>query len=106
QGAGVVKALHPFCKLSGKHRTFLEVHLAKSRRIGRLFSSLVPHIVSTSFLSHDPIVQWLKSHDNYGYPGPLLLSPGRAIGLRLVPTVRDLRFMWEEMPQQLLDEQA
>jgi hypothetical protein len=36
----------------------------------------------------------------------LLLSPGRAIGLRLVPTVRDLRFTWEEMPQQLLDEQA
>ena len=29
-----------------------------------------------------------------------------AIGLRMVPTVRDLRFAWEEMPQQLLDEQA
>ena len=38
--------------------------------------------------------------------GPLLLSPGRAVGLRLVPMVRDLRFAWEEMPQQLLDEQA
>jgi hypothetical protein len=36
----------------------------------------------------------------------LLLSPGRAIGLRLVPMERDLRFAWEEMPQQLLDEQA
>ena len=35
QGAGVVKALHPFCKLGGKHRTFIEVHLAKSRRVGR-----------------------------------------------------------------------
>ena len=34
QGAGTVKALHPFCKLGGRHRTFLEVHLAKSRRIG------------------------------------------------------------------------
>ena len=32
QGAGVVKALHPFCKLGGKHRTFIEVHLAKSRQ--------------------------------------------------------------------------
>ena len=29
QGAGVVKALSPFCRLAGKHRTFLEVHLAK-----------------------------------------------------------------------------
>ncbi len=27
-GAGVVKALHPFCKLDGAHRTFAEVHLA------------------------------------------------------------------------------
>jgi hypothetical protein len=44
--------------------------------------------------------------NNYGYQGPLFLSPGKAVGLRLVPTVRDLRFAWEEMPQQLLDEQA
>jgi hypothetical protein len=28
------------------------------------------------------------------------------VGLRLVPMARDLRFVWEEMPQQLLDEQA
>lgn len=106
QGAGVVKALHPFCKLAGRHRTFLEVHLAKSRRIGRLSGTSVPHIISTSYLSHDPIARWLKQHHNYGYPGALLPSPGRAIGLRLIPMVRDLRFLWEEMPQQLLDEQA
>ncbi|MEZ4560085.1 MAG: hypothetical protein R2854_27195 [Caldilineaceae bacterium] len=36
----------------------------------------------------------------------MLLSPGRVIGLRLVPMARDLRFAWEEMPQQQLDEQA
>ena len=36
QGAGVVKALHPFCKLDGKHRTFIETHLAKSRRTAAL----------------------------------------------------------------------
>ena len=42
----------------------------------------------------------------YGYRGPLHLSPGRAVGLRMVPMARDLRFAWEEMPQQLLDEQA
>ena len=35
QGAGVVKALHPFCKLGGRHRTFIETHLAKSRRMSR-----------------------------------------------------------------------
>ena len=49
---------------------------------------------------------YLRRENNYGYPGPLLLSPGRAIGLRLVPMERDLRFAWEEMPQQLLDEQT
>ena len=106
QGAGVVKALHPFCKLGRRHRTFIEVHLAKSRRIGRMCGLAVPHIFSTSYISHRPIEEWLAREHNYNFPGPLLLSPGRAIGLRLVPTVRDLRFMWEEMPQQLLDEQA
>jgi hypothetical protein len=43
--------------------------------------------------------------NNYGYAGTLFLSPGCSIGLRLVPMVRDLRFAWEEMPQQELDEQ-
>ncbi len=35
KGAGVVKALNPFCKLGGRHRSFVEVHLAKSLRVGR-----------------------------------------------------------------------
>jgi hypothetical protein len=106
QGAGVVKALHPFCKLGGRHRSFLEVHLAKSRCIGRLVGNPLPHIVTTSYLTHEPIQAFLTSQQSYHYPGPLVLSPGRAVGLRLVPMTRDLRFAWEEMPQQLLDEQA
>ena len=106
QGAGVVKALHPFCKLGGKHRTFIETHLAKSRRAGRQAGVMPPHLFTTSFLTHEPIAEFLAREKQYGYEGPLLLSPGRAIGLRMVPTVRDLRFLWEEMPQQLLDEQA
>ncbi len=48
---------------------------------------------------------FLKAEMNYGYSGPLLLSPGRFVGLRLIPMARDLRFAWEEMPQQMLDEQ-
>jgi hypothetical protein len=48
----------------------------------------------------------LARQKNYGYAGLVVLSPGRAIGLRLVPMERDLRFLWEEMPQQILDEQA
>ncbi len=106
QGAGVVKALHPFAKLGGRHRTFVEVHLAKSRRIGRRCGTLLPHIFTTSYLTHAPIASFLQAERNYGYEGPLLLSEGRAIGLRMIPMVRDLRFAWEEVPQQLLDEQA
>jgi hypothetical protein len=105
QGAGTVKALNPFCKLSDGHRTFLEVHLAKSRRIGLMAGNPVPHIFSTSYLTHGPIERFLALQRNYAYPGPLLLSPSRAVGLRMIPMVRDLRFAWEEMPQQLLDEQ-
>ncbi len=106
QGAGVVKALHPFCKLGGRHRSFLEVHLAKSRRIGQLCGTPLPHVITTSYLTHPPIEAFLANQGNYGYNGPLFLSTGRAVGLRLVPMTRDLRFAWEEMPQQLLDEQA
>ncbi len=54
-GAGVVKALNPFCRLGGRHRNFLEVHLAKSRRTGRLSGTLPPHIITTSYLTHAPI---------------------------------------------------
>jgi galactokinase/mevalonate kinase-like predicted kinase len=105
QGAGVVKALHPFCKLGGRHRTFIETHLAKSRRVSREFDNWLPHIFTTSYLSHQPTADFLARTGNYGYEGAVLLSPGKSIGLRLAPMERDLRFAWEEMPQQLLDEQ-
>lgn len=106
KGAGVVKALSPFCRLEGKHRTFLEVHLAKSRRTSRRYGHAVPHVVTTSYLTHEPTEQHLTNEQNYGYAGPLYLSRGRAVGLRLVPMVRDLRFAWEETSQQVLDAQA
>ena len=106
RGAGVVKALNPFAKLGGRHRNFIEVHLAKSRRANRLWRTAVPHVLTTSYLTHAPIEAWLHAENDYGYSGPLVLSQGRAIGLRMVPPSRDLRFAWEEMPQQLLDEQA
>ena len=105
QGAGTVKALHPFCKFGGRHRTFLEVHLAKSRRIGRVGGVPLPHIFTTSYISHQPTEAFLAREKFYGYSGPLLLSEGRTVGLRLIPMERDLRFSWEEMPQQMLDEQ-
>jgi len=105
QGAGVIKALHPFCRLGGRHRSFVETHLAKSRHTNRLVGTELPHVFTTSYFSHQAIARFLAAHDNFGYSGPLLLSAGKSIGLRLIPTARDLRFAWEEMPQQMLDVQ-
>jgi hypothetical protein len=106
QGAGVVKALNPFARLGGRHRSFIEVHLAKSQRTAQQAGAPVPHVITTSYLTHGPIAAHLAEQGNYGYNGPLYLSQGRAVGLRMVPMARDLRFAWEELSQQLLDEQA
>jgi hypothetical protein len=106
EGAGVVKALHPFSALGGQHRNFLEVHLAKSRKTGVDHGIMPAHIITTSYLTHEPIRAQLDVRDQYGYAGPLKLSYGNSIGLRMIPMVRDLRFAWEEMPQQMLDERA
>ena len=105
QGAGVVKSLHPFCKLGGRHRTFLEVHLAKSQKTASEARMPVPHVFTTSFLTHGPLSAFLANAGNYGYSGPVIVSKGQSVGLRLSPPARDLRFAWEEMPQQTLDEQ-
>ncbi len=102
RGAGVVKALNPFAKLNGRFRTFVEIHLAKSSRTAALWSQTVPHAITTSYLTQQPIEDYLRAATNYGYQGPLYLSPGRAVGLRMVPMARDLRFVWEELPQQAL----
>ncbi len=104
-GAGVVKAANPFVQMKGRHRSFLEIHLAKSRAITAAFRRPVPHVVTTSYLTHGAVEKHLWLTDQYGYDGPLYLSPGRSIGQRLIPMVRDLQFLWEEMPQETLDEQ-
>ena len=106
EGAGVVKALHPFRRFNGEHRSFLEVHLAKSRKVGRDLGGYMPHIFTTGYLTHQPIKSFLQMNDDFRYEGTVLLSPGRSVGLRMIPMVRDLKFAWEEMPQQKLDEQA
>jgi hypothetical protein len=105
KGAGVVKSLNPFAKIRGRHRNFIETHLAKTSKISELSGQDIPHIFTTSYLTSDAISKALIRENNYGYPGSEYLSQGRVIGLRLIPMARDLRFEWEEMPQQLLDEQ-
>ena len=105
QGAGTVKALHPFAKLGGHHRSFIETHLAKSRATGLLCGVPVTHLFTTSHHTHAPIEDILRAENNYDYTGRVVLSPGRSVGLRMVPMARDLRFAYEEMPHQQLDPQ-
>jgi hypothetical protein len=104
-GAGVVKGLHPFHRFQGQHRSFVEVHLAKSRKTSRRFEAAVPHVFTTGYLTHAPIESFLRDHHDFGCSGKVILSPGMSVGLRMIPTVRDLIYYWEEMPHQVLDEQ-
>jgi len=103
-GAGVVKAINPFVPLLGRHRSFLEVHLAKTRASQQKFGAKIPHVVTTSYLTHAAIERHLARTSNYGFDGPLLLSRGQSIGQRLVPMARDLTFLWEEQAHETLDE--
>ncbi len=105
QGAGTVKALHPFAKLGGRHRSFIETHLAKSAATGKLSGAPVTHVFTTSYLTHGATEAALSAEKNFRYGGRVMLSAGRSIGLRMVPTARDLRFAFEEMPHQQLDPQ-
>jgi galactokinase/mevalonate kinase-like predicted kinase len=103
-GAGVIKAINPFVLLGGRHRSFLEIHVAKTRLVAERYGANLAHIVSTSYSTHKPIEKHIALNNGYGYAGPLVLSPGRSIGQRLIPMARDLMFLWEEMPQEMLDE--
>ena len=104
-GAGVVKGLHPFCKFRERHRSFIELHLAKTRLTAEHYHAAVPHVFTTGYLTHQPIADHLTANQNYGYQGPVYLSQGKSVGLRTIPTVRDLQFFWQETSHQVLDEQ-
>jgi len=103
KGAGVVKSLHPFVKFAGKHRNFIEVHLAKTAYSNALYNTQLQHVFTSSYLTHKAIKSFII---NNKLQNNTLISEGKVIGLRLIPMERDLRFMWEEMQQKVLDVQA
>jgi galactokinase/mevalonate kinase-like predicted kinase len=103
-GAGVVKAVNPFVMLEGMHRSFLEIHLAKTSRTQSLYRTTIPHVVTTSYLTHAAIERHLGRTRNYNHSGPVHLSRGRSIGQRLIPMARDLTFLWDEGAHETLDE--
>lgn len=103
RGAGVVKALNPFWPRDGAWRSFLDVHEAKGRRAARRWGIAPVQAITTSWLTHEPIAAWCRREAG---PTTPLLSPGRGVGLRMVPTARDLNFLWHETGRQLQDEQV
>ncbi|MEM0927097.1 MAG: UTP--glucose-1-phosphate uridylyltransferase, partial [Planctomycetota bacterium] len=105
EGAGVCKALHPFNRFAGRHRSFLEVHLAKNRRVRRQFETDVPHVFTTSYLTDQAIREHLDQNDQFGFGSSVHVSTGTSVGLRMVPTIRDLHFLWQETAEQVLDQQ-
>jgi len=105
-GAAVVKLINPFVVMRGKHRSFAEVHLGKSWEVMHKYKQPVQQVFTTSFLTHEPTQTEFEITRNYGYEGPVYLSRGQSIGQRIYPLERDLRFLWEELSQQKLDEQA
>jgi hypothetical protein len=102
KGAGVVKALHPFHRAGGRYVNFLDIHGAKTRHAQQQAGAAIPHVITTSYLTHGPIAAYSETQPK---DWALHLSQGRSIGLRMIPTLADLRYLWETLPQQQLDEQ-
>ena len=74
KGAGVVKALQPVLQ-AGRPPPHASSRCTWPRAAAssRLCGAAVPHVITTSYLTHDAdrAASW-RAERNYGYPGPLL----------------------------------
>ncbi len=103
-GAAVVKAINPFVKIKGGYRSFIEMHLAKSGKTGDISGTQIQHVFTTSYLTHGAILDFLDNLNYFGCSDRIYFSPSKSIGHRVYPTERDLRFYWEELLQQKMDD--
>ncbi|MBI4687015.1 MAG: UTP--glucose-1-phosphate uridylyltransferase [Nitrospirae bacterium] len=104
EGAAVVKPINPFIRMTDKYRTFIEIHLAKSRKTGNDSGVIIPHVFTTSYLTHGAIEDYLKRLNYFNEAERIYLSPAKSIAHRVYPTERDLRFLYEVELQQKEDE--
>ena len=79
-GAGVVKAVNPFVPLGGRHRSFLEIHLAKTRQAQTTTGTKIPHMVTTSYLTRRAVERHWGRWSREWQDLAVYLSEGRAIG--------------------------
>ncbi len=105
-GSAVVKMLSPFVMIEGRHRSFLEIHLAKSARTSRDFGHPIQHAITTSFLTHRVISDTLSARANYSSPGEVYLSPSLSAIQRLYPTEADLREHAKPRLREMRDQEA
>jgi len=103
-GAAIVKPVNPFLEIEGRYRTFIEIHLAKSRKTEKLSGHKIQHVFTTSYLTHEAVLSYLKRFDYFDFKRHIYLSPGKSIGHRVYPMERDLRFYMEEELQQKQNE--
>lgn len=98
-GAAVVKPINPFLNIDGRYRTFIEIHLAKSRKTVGAAGHNIQHVFTTSYLTHKALSDYLTRSGYFNYKGQIYLSAGKSIGHRVYPMERDLRFYMEELQQ-------
>jgi galactokinase/mevalonate kinase-like predicted kinase len=105
-GEAVVKLLSPFVMIEGRHRSFLEIHLAKSARTSRDFGHPIQHAITTSFLTHRALSGTLSEEENYGSSGKVYLSPSLSTIQRLYPTEDDLREQMKPRLREIRDQES
>ena len=93
-GAGVVKAVNPFVMLAGQASQLSRAPPGQDRRrLSASYGVKIPHVVTTSFLTHPAIEHHLAQSGQYGHDRAGLSSRAvQSIGQRLVPMARDLTF--------------
>jgi len=106
QGAGVVKGLHPFANSPDVIGISSTSTSRKTKQMSRAFGTVIPHVFTTSYLTHAPIERFLRETAGDALDRTVWLSPGAprsACGS--CPPCAIYSLPWQETAQQKLDEQ-
>jgi hypothetical protein len=90
EGRETIKALDPFLMVDGRHRSFLEIHIAKSELTARRAGFPLQHAFTVSGLNRSALAAEMRRRNNFSFSGRFYLSPSPDLLRRLVPTVSDL----------------